>query len=44
MQSGVTEAPGRFDVTRRDSLGVTFRDIATALAETVEWLDQRPFD
>lgn len=38
------EAPTRFDFTRRDSLGVTFRDIPTALAETVDWLEHRPFD
>lgn len=38
------EEPTRFDFTRRDSLGVTFRDIPTTLAETVEWLKQKPFD
>lgn len=37
------EEPTRFDFTRRDSLGVTFRDIPTTLAETVEWLKQGPF-
>jgi len=39
-----TDDPTRFDFTRRDSLGVTFRDIPTTLAETVEWLELRPFD
>lgn len=37
------EAPTHFDFARRDSLGVTFRDIPTTLAQTVEWLKKRPF-
>ena len=38
-----SETSTRFDFTRRDSLGVIFRDIPTTLAQTVEWLKQRPF-
>ena len=35
--------PTGFDFTRRDSLGVSMRDIPTMLRETVEWLRTRPF-
>ncbi|MES1930585.1 dihydroflavonol 4-reductase family / dihydrokaempferol 4-reductase [Salinisphaera dokdonensis CL-ES53] len=41
--TGAAEEPTRFDFTRRDSLGVTFRDIPTTLAQTVEWIKKRPF-
>jgi len=37
------EEPTSFDFTRRDSLGVTFLNIPTTLAENVEWLEQCPF-
>ena len=37
------EEPTHFDFTRRDSLGVTFRDIPTTLAQTVDWIKQQPF-
>ena len=36
-------APTGFDFTRRDSLGVSMRDIPTMLRETVEWLATNPF-
>jgi len=42
--TGSSEEPTHFDFTRRDSLGVTFRDIPTTLAQTVDWIKQRPFD
>lgn len=35
---GEPEEPTRFDFTRRDSLGVTMRDIPTTIRETFEWL------
>ncbi|WP_227369506.1 NAD-dependent epimerase/dehydratase family protein [Halomonas sp. M20] len=41
--TGSAEEPTQFDFTRRDSLGVTFRDIPTTLAQTVDWIKQRPF-
>lgn len=40
---GVPEQPTRFDFSRRDSLGVTMRDIPTTLAETISWLRTNPF-
>ena len=36
-------APTGFDFTRRDSLGVTVRDIPTLLRETVDWIRSDPF-
>lgn len=42
--AGEPEAPTRFDFTRRDALGVTFRDIPTTLAQTIDWIATRPFD
>jgi nucleoside-diphosphate-sugar epimerase len=36
-------APTGFDFTRRDSLGVSMRDIPTLLRETVEWIRSNPF-
>ncbi len=35
--------PTRFDFTRRDSLGVSLRDIPTCIKETVDWLKLEPF-
>lgn len=32
-----------FDFARRDSLGVTMRDVPTCLRETVEWIQSKPF-
>ena len=32
-----------FDFTRRDSLGVSVRDIPTVLRETVDWIRSNPF-
>ena len=32
-----------FDFTRRDSLGVNFRDIPTMLYQTIEWIKTNPF-
>ena len=46
MPTPLTEAPvpaTGFDFTRRDSLGVTLRDIPTMLQETVEWIKSDPF-
>lgn len=40
---GEPEEPTRFDFSRRDSLGVPMRDIATTVAETFEWLSTHPF-
>ena len=40
---GTPEEPTRFDFTRRDSLGVTLRDIPTTIAETMDWLKSKPF-
>ncbi|WP_118132985.1 NAD-dependent epimerase/dehydratase family protein [Oceanicella sp. SM1341] len=40
---GAPEPPTRFDFTRRDSLGVTMRDIPATIAATVDWLKTRPF-
>lgn len=36
--------PTQFDFTRRNSLGVSFRDIQACLKETVEWIQTKPFD
>lgn len=41
--AGEPEEPTRFDFTRRDSLGVPMRDIATTIAETCGWLKTKPF-
>jgi len=35
--------PTRFDFTRRDSLGVSIRDIPTTLRQTIEWIQSGPF-
>ena len=35
--------PTRFDFTRRDSLGVSIRDIPTTLRQTIEWIQSDPF-
>ncbi len=35
--------PTGFDFSRRDSLGVTVRDIPTILRDTVEWIRSEPF-
>ena len=35
--------PTGFDFTRRDSLGVSMRDIPTLLRETVDWIRSDPF-
>ena len=35
--------PTRFDFTRRDSLGVSIRDIPTTLRQTIEWIQLDPF-
>lgn len=40
---GAPEEPTRFDFTRRDSLGVTMRDIPTTIRETFDWLGSGPF-
>jgi hypothetical protein len=40
---GEPEVPTRFDVTRRDSLGVPMRDIPTTLAQTLDWIASKPF-
>ena len=40
---GNIEPPTQFDFTRRDSLGVTLRDIPTTLQETAAWLETAPF-
>ncbi|MCW2309430.1 NAD(P)H-binding protein [Rhodobium gokarnense] len=40
---GEPETPTGFDFTRRDSLGVTLRDIPTTLKETLDWLKTKPF-
>jgi nucleoside-diphosphate-sugar epimerase len=40
---GEPEEPTRFDFTRRDSLGVTMRDIPTTIHETFDWLESEPF-
>ena len=40
---GEPEPATRFDFTRRDSLGVTMRDIPTTIAETIAWLRTNPF-
>lgn len=34
----------QFDFTRRDSLGVRFRDIPSCLKETVAWIQTNPFE
>lgn len=41
--TGAKAAPTGFDFTRRDSLGVPFRDIPTTLRETVAFLCSDPF-
>jgi nucleoside-diphosphate-sugar epimerase len=46
MPQPLTESPVTptgFDFTRRDSLGVTLRDIPTMLRETIGWLQTDPF-
>jgi nucleoside-diphosphate-sugar epimerase len=46
MPAPLTEPPvppTGFDFTRRDSLGVSLRDIPTLLRETVEWIKSEPF-
>ena len=40
---GAPDTPTRFDFTRRDSLGVTMRDIPTTVAQTMDWLKTDPF-
>ena len=35
--------PTRFDFTRRNSLGVSLRDIPTCIRETVDWIKSDPF-
>ncbi|WP_319569175.1 NAD-dependent epimerase/dehydratase family protein [Cohaesibacter marisflavi] len=40
---GEPEEPTRFDFTRRDSLGVTMRDIPTTIAQMFDWLKTEPF-
>ncbi len=35
--------PTRFDFTRRDSLGVSLRDVPTFMRETIEWISSEPF-
>jgi nucleoside-diphosphate-sugar epimerase len=40
---GEPEVPTGFDFTRRDSLGVRFRDIPTTLDETLTWIKAKPF-
>jgi nucleoside-diphosphate-sugar epimerase len=40
---GEPEEPTRFDFTRRDSLGVTMRDIPSTIHETFDWLESEPF-
>ena len=35
--------PTRFDFNRRDSLGVSMRDIPTMIRETVDWIKSDPF-
>ena len=41
---GDPETPTRFDFARRNSLGITMRDIPTTLEETLNWLKTNPFD
>lgn len=41
--TGQPETPTRFDFSRRDSLGVSMRDIPTTIAETFAWLATDPF-
>jgi len=40
---GEPVAPTGFDLTRRDSLGVSVRDIPAILRETIDWLKTDPF-
>lgn len=40
---GEPDAPTGFDFTRRDSLGVPFRDVPTILEESIAWLKTDPF-
>ena len=40
---GPPDTPTGFDFTRRDSLGVPFRDIPTILEESLAWLKTDPF-
>jgi nucleoside-diphosphate-sugar epimerase len=42
LQEAALPATG-FDFSRRDSLGVTMRDVPTQLRETIEWLRTEPF-
>ncbi|WP_417309080.1 NAD-dependent epimerase/dehydratase family protein [Devosia sp.] len=42
LHEGPTAEPTRFDFTRRDSLGVTLRDIPDILADTVAWVRANP--
>lgn len=41
---GEPDAPTGFDFTRRDSLGVKFRDVPTILEDSIAWLKTKPFD
>ena len=46
MPAPLTEPPAPatgFDFTRRDSLGVSVRDIPTMLRETIDWIRSEPF-
>lgn len=41
---GEAKAATKFDFTRRDSLGVSFRNIESCLRETVDWIKSKPFE
>ena len=41
---GEPEQPTRFDFSRRNSLGVSMRDIPTTLEETLNWMKTDPFN